>query len=330
MSGVIIRPMESHRMTPERWNLVVRPRIAALLLAVLYVVLSVAYILTSSHVAAVSAHTVEHLERLERIKGVIFVLGTGALFYAVAALLLLRVQRQQEQLAAQHEALVASEHRALAGLFAASIAHDINNVAMVARGNAELLLKPLAGTETRKEVGDALFEAFVRLSALSQRLMTLGQAAAAGPKPERDLAASIDRAIALARRHERVRRCRVTARTGGALLMPIDETLVDRMILNLVLNAADATGGTGRIEVRLRRADDGAVIEVHDDGPGVPADSRETIFEAFYSSKPNGLGLGLMSVKACAADHDGTVEVLDSDLGGACFRVTLPPRRAVV
>jgi signal transduction histidine kinase len=290
--------------------------------------LSVAYILTSSHVAAVSAQTVEHLERLERVKGVAFVLGTGVLFYAIATLLLLRVQKQQEQLAAQHEALVASEHRALSGLFAASIAHDINNVTMVARVSAELLLRPLAGSETRKEVGDTLLDAFVRLAALSQRLMTLGHEASSGPKPERDLTASVERAIALARRHERVRRCRVTVRTQGALLMPIDETLVDRMILNLVLNAADATGGTGRIEVRSQRAAEGAVVEVHDDGPGVPRDSRQAIFEAFYSSKPSGLGLGLMSVQACAAAHGGSVEVLDSDLGGACFRVTLSARRS--
>jgi two-component system, NtrC family, sensor kinase len=317
-------------MNPPRQAFVTRPRVAALVLAAFYVVLSVVYILTSSHVAAASAQTVERLERLERVKGVVFVLGTGALFYAVAVFLLTRVQRQQEQLAAQHEALVASEHRALSGLFAASIAHDINNVAMVARGNAELLLRPLAGSETRKEVGDALLEAFVRLAGLSQRLMTLGQTTGSGVKPERDLAASIERAIALARRHERVRRCRVAVRTDGALLMPIDEALVDRMVLNLVLNAADATGGTGRVEVRLRRTDEAAVIEVHDDGPGVPATSRETIFEAFYSSKPHGLGLGLMSVKACAAEHGGSVEVLDSDLGGACFRVKLPLRRVEV
>jgi signal transduction histidine kinase len=249
------------------------------------------------------------------------------LFFVLAVLLLRRVQKQQDQIAAQHEALVASEHRALSGLFAASVAHDINNATMVARGNAELLVAPLAGSETRKAASDAMTESFQRLATLSQRLTTLGRDVAAGPMPERDLAASIERAVALARRHERVRRCRVSVQTRGALLMPLDETLVDRMLLNLVLNAADATGGTGRVEIRLRRAEGLAIVEVHDDGPGVPADQRESIFEAFYTSKPNGLGLGLMSVKACASAHGGSVEVLLSDLGGACFRVSLPTSR---
>jgi len=311
-------------MNPDSRSRIAHPRVAALVLALLYVGLSVIYILTSSHVAAVSAQSVEHLEHLERVKGVVFVLGTGVLFYVLATLLLRRMQKQQEQLAAQHEALVAAEHRALSGLFAASVAHDINNVAMVARGSAELLVRPTAGDETRKTAGDALTESFLRLSALSQRLMTLGRDSASGARPERDLTASIERAVALARRHERVRRCRVTVQTQGALRMPLDEMLVDRMLLNLVLNAAVATRGTGRIEIRLRREGGQAIVEVHDDGPGVPAAQRESIFEAFYTSQPNGLGLGLMSVQACAGAHGGSVEVLDSDLGGACFRVSLP------
>ncbi len=311
-------------MNSDRRFGVAHPRTAALILALLYVGLSIVYVLTSTHVAAISAQSVEQLERLERLKGVMFVLGTGALFFVVAVLLLRRAQRQQALIVAGQEAIVASEHRALAGLFAASIAHDINNVVMVARGNADHLLQAPEDSPTRLETGQLLLDALVRLGELSQRLLSLGHRSLSGAKPERDLDASIERAIALARRHERVRRCRVTVRTEGALLMPIDEALVDRMILNLVLNAADATGGTGRIELRLLRDGDGAAIEVHDDGPGVPVESRESIFDAFYSSKPNGFGLGLMSVRACAQEHGGSAEVLESDLGGACFRVRLP------
>ena len=93
---------------------------------------------------------------------------------------------------------------------------------------------------------------------------------------------------------------------------------------HLILNAADATHGRGRIDVSLRRRDEVAVLEVQDNGPGVPAERRGAIFEAFYSSKPHGTGLGLLTVKVTAEEHGGTVEVLDSELGGACFRVTLP------
>ena len=302
----------------------IRPHGAAALLAVLYVVLSVAYIVASSHVAAVAATSVEHLERLERVKGILFVLGTGALFYVIALLLLIRVKRQQDLLVAQRDTLVTSEHRALAGLFAASVAHDINNVLMVARGNAELLAEPLAGMETRAKAADAMRRAFVDLAALSQRLMTLGRESLPGATGDRDLVAVVERSVQLARRHERVRRCAVTTKAGDAVVLAIDEVLIDRMLLNLILNAADATRGLGRIEVRVASDAEAAYVEVHDDGSGIPEDAKDAIFEAFSTSKPNGLGLGLVSVKVCADAHGGSVEVFRSDLGGAAFRVRLP------
>jgi len=302
----------------------VRPHGTAAVLAILYATLGAFYILTSSHVAAVAAESVEHMERLERVKGVAFVLGTGVLFYVVALVLLSRVRRQQDLLIVQRDSLVASEHRALAGLFAASVAHDINNVMMVARGNAELLAEPLAGVETKQKAADAMRRAFIDLAALSQRLMTLGREKLHGASSERDLIAVVERAVQLASRHDRVRRCTVATKFGANVMLPMDEVLIDRMLLNLILNAADATRGFGRIEVRLTSDAESASIEVHDNGPGIPDDAKDAIFEAFYTSKPDGLGLGLVSVKVCADAHHGSVEVFRSDLGGAAFRVRLP------
>ncbi len=261
----------------------IRPHRTAALLAVIYAVASVAYIVASSRVAALTSRSVEQMEHLERVKGILFVLSTGVLLYIVALLLLIRVRRQQDLLIVQRDSLVASEHRALAGLFAASVAHDINNVMMVARGNAELLAEPLAGAETKQKAADAMRRAFIDLAALSQRLMTLGRENLHGAMSERDLVAVVERAVQLASRHERVRRCTVTTKLGTHVMLPMDEVLIDRMLLNLILNAADATRGFGRIEVRLATDAESASIEVHDNGPGVPDEAKEAIFEAFYT-----------------------------------------------
>jgi two-component system sensor histidine kinase HydH len=293
-------------------------------LAVFYAICSVIYIMTSTHVAASAAESVEQLERLERIKGVLFVLGTGVLFYVIALLLLIRVKRQQDLLAVQRDALIASEHRALTGLFVASVAHDINNVLTVARVSAEMLAEPLAGMESKEKAADGIERALVDLTALSQRLMTLGRDGLPEARTDRDIVVVVERVVQLARRHERARRCTIVMTAGGAVVLPVDEVLIDRMLLNLILNAADATRGVGRIEVRVSGDAEAAYVEVHDDGPGIPEDEREAIFEAFYTSKPNGLGLGLVSVKVCTNAHGGSVEVLRSDLGGAAFRVRLP------
>ena len=164
------------------------------------------------------------------------------------------------------------------------------------------------------------------MAILQALLMALGRSGSMSVLQSRDLVASIERALALARRHERVRGCKITTALGNALVMPLDEVLVDRMILNLVLNAADATGGQGKIDLRVRHKDGQVILEMHDNGPGVPDEARDAIFDPFFSSKTNGLGLGLLSVRAFAEVHGGSVEVKPSDLGGACIRVTLPLR----
>jgi signal transduction histidine kinase len=303
---------------------VIRPHVTAAVLAVLYVILGVAYIVASSHMAALTAKSIVGLEHLERVKGVVYVATTGALLYLFAYLLLLRLRRQQLTLVAQRDALITSEHRALAGLFAASVAHDINNVLAVARGSVEIIAAPAADVIAKERAADAQERAFVDLAALSQRLMTLGRERRDGLRSDRDLVAVVERAVQLARRHERVQSCRVTMKLGEPVMLPVDEVLIDRMLLNLILNAADATGGAGRVEVRLTRDADAISLEVHDDGPGVPDDAKDKIFEAFYTSKPHGLGLGLVSVTACAEAYGGSVDVSRSDLGGAAFRVRLP------
>jgi len=209
-------------------------------------------------------------------------------------------------------------------LFAASVAHDINNVLTVARGNAELVTEPLVGAEMKQKATEAMRRGFVDLAALSQRLMILGRENRPGARAERDLVGVVERAVQLARRHERVQRCTVTTKVGPAVVFPMDEVLIDRMVLNLLLNAADATSGRGRIEVRVSSDGTTACVEVHDNGPGIPEHSLGAIFDAFYTSKPNGLGLGLVSVKLCAEAHHGSVDVFRSDLGGAAFRIRLP------
>ena len=106
-----------------------------------------------------------------------------------------------------------------------------------------------------------------------------------------------------------------------------------RLVLNLLDNAARHTPAGSRIELRLRAEGTSAVVEVADDGPGVPAELREQIFERFVRGEGpadttigGGSGLGLAIVSAVAKSHRGVAEAGQSDLGGALFRVRLPLR----
>jgi signal transduction histidine kinase len=169
-----------------------------------------------------------------------------------------------------------------------------------------------------------LGKAIHELSALATRLMKLGRTGTGEPLHVLNLSNLCRETINLALTHEKLRACRVTTHVEERISIRGDACLLGRMLINLILNAAEATAGAGRIEVRLRREGRQVHVEVHDSGSGVPAELRQTIFEPFYSTKSTGNGLGLLSVKAGAIEHGGTVEVTESDLGGACFRVSIP------
>lgn len=108
-----------------------------------------------------------------------------------------------------------------------------------------------------------------------------------------------------------------------------------RMVLNLLDNAACHTPPGARIELRLRSEGGDAVVEVADDGPGVPAQARAQVFDRFVrgegpadTAAGPGSGLGLAIVRAVATAHGGTVEVAESPGGGGLFRVRLPFNKA--
>ena len=109
-----------------------------------------------------------------------------------------------------------------------------------------------------------------------------------------------------------------------------DAAMVERIVENLLRNAVKHTPGDARIWVRVERADDAALLIVEDDGPGVPADTREAIFEPFSQgaspARAAGLGVGLAVVARFAALHDGRAWVEEREGGGASFRVSLAIR----
>ncbi|WP_434725054.1 sensor histidine kinase [Mesorhizobium sp. RIZ17] len=107
------------------------------------------------------------------------------------------------------------------------------------------------------------------------------------------------------------------------LIVRGDRTAIERAVTNLVQNAIDHGGKAGHITIRIRPP---AIIEVLDEGGGVPASERERIFEPFYRLHPqdHGAGLGLNLVRDLMQLHGGKVEVLDGTAGGACFRMIFP------
>ena len=121
----------------------------------------------------------------------------------------------------------------------------------------------------------------------------------------------------------------------GPVHTQADPTMVERIVENLLTNAVKHTPGDSRIWVRVERTDEGALISVEDDGPGILPEDRMRVFEPFVQGAtltPGGVGVGLALVAKFAELHDGRAWVQDRAGGGASFRVLLAfePRTGVI
>ncbi|MFI5372092.1 MAG: sensor histidine kinase [Candidatus Eisenbacteria bacterium] len=292
----------------------------AFVVAVGYALLATAWILVSSTLAKRASASVEQLEQLELIKGVAYVLVTAlAVFFGTRGALS-RLERSDERLRRRDAALLANERRVFAGHMAASIAHDANNVLQGVIMDLDSLRRAIGDDQKLRRLGESV----ERLIALNRRLVGTVRLGRGGQEESIDLAAAVREAIELSASHQHMRGCRVHYQPQGEFPIRTHPFLVHQIVTNLVVNACEATRARGRVEVRLERADGRVVLEVHDDGPGVPVERRTGIFDSLETTKEEGSGLGLFSVRACASALGGSVEVGDSPLGGACFRVSLP------
>jgi two-component system, NtrC family, nitrogen regulation sensor histidine kinase NtrY len=107
----------------------------------------------------------------------------------------------------------------------------------------------------------------------------------------------------------------------------IDRQMLRRALINLVRNAAQALGAErkdGKVQVRLSQDGDYWIIDIDDNGPGIPADMRAVVFDPYVTTKTDGTGLGLAIVKKIVVEHGGSITADASPLGGARMRVRLP------
>lgn len=295
----------------------------AALVAASYFVVAAVYILVSSRVAGWFTTDVDRLVRVEEIKGIVFVVVTAAgVFFATFAALR-RTERAATELQRQREALVTSEQQALAGMMAAGVAHDANNVL------TSLLLELELMAEEAKPDPNGVTSAIAsvkRLTDLNRRFLTAARQSSTADAREVDVGHAVQETLEVLRFHRAVRDCTIDVEAARGLMIRTNAVLVHQVVSNFIVNAGEATGGKGHIALRVERDpdSDGVRVLVDDDGPGVPMDRRADLFAALKTTKATGTGLGLYSARACASAVGGSVDVGDSPLGGARFSVVLP------
>ncbi len=302
----------------------------AALVAGAYMAFAGAWIVWSDDAVARVADSVAEFEQLEHQKGLFFVLSTGVGLFFGTYFAIRRLVLETEKAAEARESLLKLERQALAGLFVSSIAHDANNVSVVVSSAlSELRQVPGLEVDAREAVEDAQ-QAMAKLHQLFKDLQGMGRSRASATRAECDLRELVEKTVTLLRGHTAMKHCKVRIVAPDPVRLGVFPGLIDQMLINLLINAADATERRGQLEVRLHVEGENVQLEVHDDGPGVAAEQEALLFKAFNTTKPHGTGLGLLSVKECAGAHGGRVSYARSPLGGACFKVTLPLKAQVV
>ncbi|GAB4270493.1 MAG TPA: hypothetical protein DIU37_04205 [Opitutae bacterium] len=303
---------------------VTKPLRYGVILAGVYFFLAGLYVSLSTHLVSEYAPSLEAIRYFELIKGFGFVFFTAILLFWLSYSLFCRIENDGQRLLKQKEVLAEAGRRATAGVFASSVAHDSSNVLVSLRFCLELLERNQALVGANHELVETMKKAINELSGLNRRLLDSSQQGLSGDFEERDLVKEIKGTLALARANLRVKHCDLSFQGDDTLVLMMNPLLVSEMVLNLVLNAGDATQGSGRVIVKAERRGEYACLEVHDNGPGIPQEERERIFDAFFTTKEGGSGLGLLTVKACAELHGGQLQVSNSPIGGACFTIWIP------
>lgn len=226
--------------------------------------------------------------------------------------------------AAAEERLRASQRMEAIGQLTGGVAHDLNNLMTVVLSNLELIRMASADAGVHELTGEAL-EATDRSVHLTRSLLAFSRRRPLQPRPV-DLPDALRRSTKLLQTavSERVKLVLdLDPATPPAL---VDARELDHALLNLATNARDAMPSGGALTLRVRPGPVGDVlVEVEDEGVGIPEALRERIFEPFFSTKADaGTGLGLASVLGFAQQSGGALEVSSEEGVGTRFTLRLP------
>jgi PAS domain S-box-containing protein len=208
------------------------------------------------------------------------------------------------------------------GQMAAVVAHEVRNPLAGIKGAVQVLMSRRASGDSEIPVMRDIVGRIDSLSELINDLMLYAR-----PRPPRlnhiELRPLISDAVTIVRRDPAAQSIEMVIE-GDDVSASVDDELIGATLLNLVLNAAQAMAGHGRIAVKLGKLGDFAVIEVRDDGPGIPPDIRHQVFEPFFTTKARGGGLGLPIARRTAELHGGSLALECPDTGGTVVTMKLP------
>lgn len=221
-------------------------------------------------------------------------------------------------------AKVRNEKLALAGLFAARVAHDIRNPLASMKINAQLLESAVRGHERNEAAIHAVLHDIGTVEAVIRDLIELAR-----PGELRLVPVDVNVVLRTVMRQldARLKHRKVAATVDLPDRLPlvrIDTERFSQVLMNVIINAIDAMPNGGALSVSTHSDGAGVVIDVDDDGIGIDPAMADRVFDPFVSSKPEGVGLGLVNAKAVVEGHGGRIQLTPRQPRGTRARIVLP------
>jgi two-component system sensor histidine kinase PilS (NtrC family) len=216
----------------------------------------------------------------------------------------------------------------------ASLAHEIKNPLASIRSSIEQLARSARADEDESFLAQLVLRESDRLSRLLSEFLDFSRVRVTHCR-EVELGKVVERAIEIVRQHPDCPADATIDVDGSGVTVEGDEDLLHRVVLNLLLNAVQAARGETRVRIEIREAtpDDlpqgvsvepAALLRIADNGPGIPTELRERLFDPFVSGRSGGSGLGLAIVQRAVLAHRGVVLVDTPPTGGTVFTVVIP------
>ena len=232
-----------------------------------------------------------------------------------------------QQLQAAEAQVRRAERLAALGQLSAGLAHEIRNPLSTIKGSAEMLLKNVdANGAVAHELAGFISTEVDRTNALVTRFLDFARPLALHLE-KTEITEVIDEAVAQVEKHTPPLDVSIYKNYSPDIPpLLIDRQLIERVLYNLILNAAQASPAQSSVTVKTLQLGQTLEISVIDRGTGIAPKDRESIFNPFFTTKSSGVGLGLAIVSKIVDEHGGQIDVESEPGAGSVFRVFLPVR----
>ena len=240
-----------------------------------------------------------------------------------------RLQQAETAKSQLEHRLVEADRRGMLGELAASIAHDLRNPLTIVKGTAESLCRKPRSREEIAEHTDVIRRNIDKADRTISSLIDLGRPRANTPERQsaRDSFREVLDLVQIEGRRRQVSFVVQIQGPGAEPQLHVDRTLLAQALLNLLLNAVQASPPGGTVVLRARQRtgpQPTTVLAIEDRGSGLPGPVRDRLFAPFFTTKANGTGLGLVSCRRIAAELGGQLGLFPRRRGGARALLLLP------